>query len=54
MELKAEPVMAENLLSERMYFWEKMVWQEKERIVDLKLLYLRTKQFLEENNINVE
>ena len=54
MELKVEPEMGENLLSDRTYFWEKMIWEEKERRLDLQLLFLRTKQFLEDNNVTVE
>ena len=38
MELKADPEPGENLLADRMYFWEKLVWQNKEKMVELKML----------------
>ena len=53
MELKAEPVMAENLNADRMAFWDRMVWQEMEWRVELQQLYSKTVNFLEEQNIDV-
>merc|ERR1719411_407020 len=51
MELKAEPEVGENMLADRMYFWETMVWQEKERSIELKTLYNKISGLLTDNNI---
>ena len=40
MELRSDPEMKTNLHEERMFFWEKMLWQEKERAVSRKILFL--------------
>ena len=53
MELKAEPGMGERLLEDRMEFWEKMIWQERERMMDIKLLYSKTVNFLTEYGIEI-
>ena len=53
MELKADPEPGENLLADRMYFWEKLVWQNKEKMVELKTLYQQTIELLANNNINI-
>ena len=53
MELKAEPVVGENLLGDRMHFWERMVWQQQERKIELEQLYNRTINFLTENNVSI-
>ena len=53
MELRAEPLLGEDLAADRMDFWEKMVWKEKERTIDLQQLYYRTTNFLTENNVNI-
>ena len=53
MELKAEPVVGENLLGDRMEFWERMVWQKQERKIELEQLYNRTVNFLTENNVSI-
>ena len=53
MELKAEPVLGEGMVADRMTFWDKMVWQEKERRIELDQLYYRTANFLSENNVNI-
>ena len=34
MEIKAAPEMKKDLHSERMFFWDKMVWAERESIVE--------------------
>ena len=46
MEIKAEPVMKRDLQEERMYFWEKMIWQHEERKVERNQLYYRATQFV--------
>ena len=38
--------MKEDLSIERMYFWEKMVWEEEERMVEKKQLYTKATQIL--------
>ena len=53
MELKAEPEMGENLLADRMYFWDAMVWQAKEEKIELQAVYDRTVELLSANNINI-
>ena len=52
MELKAEPEVGENLLEDRMYFWEAMVWEDKENNIELKTVYNRISGLLADNNIN--
>ena len=54
MELKAEPESGEDLLADRIYFWEKMVWQSKQAAVDINNIYLRTVWLLTYNNINLQ
>ena len=39
MDLKSTPEMKKDLNAERMYFWDKMVWEEKEAIVEKKQLF---------------
>ena len=39
MDLKSTPEMKQGLNAERMYFWDKMVWEEKEAIVEKKQLF---------------
>ena len=53
MELKAEPESRQDLLSDRMYFWEKMVWQSKQSQVVNNQLFHRTTKFLLDNNVNI-
>ena len=53
MELKAEPEAGQDLLADRMYFWEMMVWRSRQAQVDRNKLYLRLAQFLVNNNIDV-
>ena len=38
--------MKKNLHPERMYFWDKMVWAARERMVEKRLLYVQATQFL--------
>ena len=45
-EIKSEPEMKKNLHPERMYFWDKMVWAARERMVEKRLLYVEATQFL--------
>jgi len=49
MELKAEPEMGRDLLQERMLFWERMLWAEKEETIDRKIMYTQATQFLLDN-----
>ena len=51
MELKAEPEVGENMLADRMYFWQAMVWDEKERSIELKTLYNKISGLLTDKNI---
>ena len=51
MELKAKPEGRKDLLSERMFFWERLVWQSRQTRVKLNQLYHRTAQLLANNNI---
>ena len=53
LELKAVPEPGENLLADRMYFWEKFVWQSKEKLVERKMIYDETIEFLADNDINI-
>jgi len=46
LDLKSSPEMKRNVQKERMFFWDKMVWEERERLVEKNQLYLRTTQFL--------
>ena len=34
MDLNANPAMKEDLFYERVFFWDKMIWEEEERMVD--------------------
>ena len=45
-EIKAEPEMKKHLHSERMFFWDRMVWAERENIVEKNQLYVKATQFL--------
>ena len=51
MELKAEPEVGENLLADRMYFWQAMVWEEKENRIELQTLYNKISGLLSDNNV---
>jgi len=46
MEINAKPEMKKDLFIERMFFWDKMLWEEEERMVEKKQLYYKTTQFL--------
>ena len=46
MEINAKPEMKKKLFIERMFFWDKMLWEEEERMVEKKQLYYKTTQFL--------
>ena len=46
MELKAAPEMKTHLHHERVFFWEKMIWQEKQAMVEKDQLYKTSTQFL--------
>ena len=41
--------MKENLHRERMFFWDKMLWQEKERAVSKNILYKKSTKFFLDN-----
>ena len=51
MELKAKPEGRRDLLSERMFFWEKMVWQSRQTKEEINQLVARTAKLLTDNNI---
>ena len=46
MEINAKPEMKKDLFIERMFFWDKMLWEQEERMVEKKQLYYKTTQFL--------
>ena len=52
MELKAIPESKKNLLGDRTYFWNKMIWEEKEYLVEKKELYRKATEFLVNNSIH--
>ena len=41
--------MRQDLAAERMFFWDKMLWAEREREVELRVIYKKTSQFIFEN-----
>ena len=45
MDLNANPEMKEDLFSERVFFWDKMIWQEAERMVEKKILYAQASKW---------
>ena len=45
---KAEPEMKKDIHPERMYFWNKMIWEEKESLVERQQLYHKTTNFLKQ------
>ena len=48
MEISYEPRLKRNLHKKRMYFWDKMVWSEREMGVEKKQLYAKsTELFLD-------
>ena len=49
MELKSDPEMKQDLHNERMQFWEKMIWREKEENIERKMLYVEATQFFLSN-----
>ena len=51
MELRATPVMGENLLAERMEFWEKMLWAGREDMIERKIIFNKATQYLLNNNL---
>ena len=38
---------------ERMFFWDKMLWAERQQEVELRLIYKKTSQFILENIENI-
>jgi len=48
LDLKAEPEMKKNIHPERMYFWNKMIWEEKESLVERQQLYQRATTYLKQ------
>eukprot|EP00090_Calanus_glacialis_P020465 TRINITY_DN3150_c0_g1_i4.p1 TRINITY_DN3150_c0_g1~~TRINITY_DN3150_c0_g1_i4.p1 ORF type:complete len:682 (-),score=113.06 TRINITY_DN3150_c0_g1_i4:149-2194(-) len=50
MELKAVPEMSQDILSERMYYWEKMLWAPKQEDIERKVMYKKATQFLLNKN----
>ena len=49
MELKAKPEMKKDIHPERIFFWNKMFWQEKENKVESLKIYKETNAFLKRN-----
>ena len=45
--------MRQDLAPERMFFWDKMLWAERQQEVELRLIYKKTSQFILENIENV-
>ena len=50
MELKAVPEMSQDILSERMYYWDKMLWASKQEDIERKVMYKKATQFLINKN----
>merc|ERR1712106_388594 len=50
LELKAVPEMKQDLLPERMHFWERMLWAAKEEKIERKAMYIRATQYLLDNS----
>merc|ERR1712227_76126 len=46
LDINPNPEMKEDLSIERMYFWDKMVWEKEERMVEKKQLYTKATQIL--------
>merc|ERR1711879_698805 len=46
MEINFEPKMKKNLNEDRMYFWEKMVWAEREWSIEKRQLYAKSTKYL--------
>merc|ERR1719384_94502 len=46
MEIKATPEMKKDLHSERMFFWDRMVWAERESMVEKNQLHVKATNFL--------
>merc|ERR1712227_239997 len=46
LDINSNPEMKEDLSIERMYFWDKMVWEKEERMVEKKQLYTKATQIL--------
>ena len=46
MDINAIPELKKDLFSERMFFWDKMLWKEEERKVEKQQLYYKTTQYL--------
>ena len=44
------PIMKKELEKERMFFWDKMIWNEREKLVEKKQLYQETTKFLINGN----
>ena len=49
MELKAKPEMKKDIHPERIFFWNKMFWQEKENKAESSKIYKETNAFLKRN-----
>ena len=45
--------MRQDLAPERMFFWDKMLWAERQQEVELRLIYKKTSQFILENIENI-
>ena len=45
--------MMQDLAPERMFFWDKMLWAERQQEVELRLIYKKTSQFILENIDNI-
>ena len=46
MKLSAVPHMEQDLLSERMHYWEKMLWEPKQKEIERKVVYAKATKFL--------
>merc|ERR1711971_257026 len=44
LDLSAKPKMRQDLALERMFFWDKMLWAERQQEVELRLIYKKTSQ----------
>ena len=45
--------MRQDLAAERMFFWNKMLWAEREQEVELRVIYKKASEFMLENCLNL-
>ena len=45
--------MMQDLAMERMFFWDKVLWVDRQQEVELRLIYKKTSEFILENIENI-